>query len=191
MAEYIQVSGKCDIYIGDSDYEGTPVLTKLGEQLDDTRIEIQQYFHDVPGDRHGGPQGPPIERQILGKVARCVLNLSRFDPALYLQLLQHRAFADNGEIADAEVGSLVLLERAFRLLIKPAKNNALAANHPTYPNVDPFIWNFTCCNISVPISMNQGTKFSALQLVMEAHRAPEGHNKAGILWDRDTTGIPT
>lgn len=191
MSEYIQITGKNDIYIGDSDYSGTPTIYKVGEQEDDTRLEVRTFTIDVPGDRHGGPQGPPIERQRLGQIAMGTMNLSRFDPSVLQLILQHRTFATNGKILQSEIGSLTFLERAFRILIKPVRSNdpGTDATITAYDNVDPYVWNFVCCDISNPITLAQGTKYARFQFSFEAHRAPEGHNKEYILWDRDTAGL--
>lgn len=192
MAEYIQISGKNDIYIGPSDYE-VALLYKLGEQLDDTVIEIQDFTIDVPGDRNGGPQGPPIEKQMLGQIGRCQLNLSRFDPSVLQLIEQRRTFATPGKIIQAEIGSLMLLTRAWRVLFKPVKDNdpGTDATIQAYDNIDPYVRNFVCCVLGSPVVLSQGTKYSTLRMTFEAHRAPTGHDKADVIWDRDETGIPT
>lgn len=184
MAEYIQIAGKSNIYVGFADAPAS--LFKLGEQLDETRLEFQQYMHDVPGDRHGGPQGPPIERQILGGLFRGVFNLSRWNPDLLPDIHGHNVYAVHGAIADSEIGTLLFRDNYFRFLISPAKDNTSA--ELTY---DPFVYNFVCCSITTPIVIGQGTKFSTLQFSFEAHRAPEGHPQAGVIWNRDDTGEST
>lgn len=189
--EYIQVAGKSNIHIGDSDYSsggsGDDVaLAKLGEQMDDTVLEVQRFKHNVPGDRHGGPQGPPIEIQDLGVLVRGTLNLSRFDPDLMADLQGQNVNATIGKVESSEVGTLLLLENAYRIVIEPMKDNTSDAL-----SYDPFFYNFVCCVIASPVVVNQGTKFSTLRLTFEAHRAPDGHDKAGFVWDRDDMGLPT
>jgi hypothetical protein len=195
--EYIQVAGKSDIYLG---FPGDSYATviKAGEQLDETRIEIAQIFHDVHGDRNGGPQGPPIERQFLGETVTCQFNMSRWSTEVHRLLLQHGVMATQGRIQDSEVGALILRDRSFRVAIVPSRSNIIPqglANAGT----DAFFYNFPCCCIASPVATGQGTKFSLLSFTMQAYRVPEGHPitigtgnevNVGVLWNKNSTLIP-
>lgn len=195
MAEYIQIAGHSSIWIGfpeDRDSGGLYAkMTEVGEQLDETQLAVQSFFHDVPGDRHGGPQGPPIERQILGQIVRGVLNLSRFDPEVRRRLHRHNAFATEGTILAAEIGSLLFRDRGFRIVIVPGKANVIPTQVPALQDAgkDYFAWNFPCVMINDAIECGQGTKFSALRFAFEAHRAPEGHPNTGVLWNREVADV--
>lgn len=197
--EYIQVAGKSDLYLAvmGSGSAGTNIqqnpanftpgefgdLIKIGEQMDDTKIQVQGYFHDVFGDRHGGPQGPPIERQMLGQIARVQFSLSRWSHEVRAMIQQHNVFATDGAVQDSEVGALMFRDRCFRLLIKNSRENYSQSGD------DPFTYNFVCATLSTPVDCGQGSKHSILQFSMEAHRAPEGHPNAGVLWNRDIEGL--
>lgn len=183
MAEQIQVAGKSDIYIGLPGQHST--LMKLGEQRDQTSISVDSVKHNVYGDSHGGPDGPPIEVQMLGQIATVRFMLSKWDHAVRAAMEQHGVFATEGAVADSEVGALLLADRSFRILIKNTRDNT-----PQGGSFDPFTRNFVCCVVSTPIEVGQGTKHSILTLDVQAHRAPAGHAKVGKLYDRDTTGIP-
>lgn len=194
--EYIHIAGKSEIWIGypENMTAGTGVytaMTKLGEQIDDTQLVVQSFYHDVPGDRHGGQQGPPIERQILGQIVRGSLNLSRFDPQARTRLHRNNAFATEGTVLDSEIGSLLLRDRAYRIVIVPSRANLIPVAIPALQDAgkDYFAWNFPCVVLSGAIECGQGTKFSALRTQFEAHRAPEGHPKAGVIYNRDVADV--
>ena len=196
--EYIQIAGKSNIYIG-FPADSYAALVKVGEQTSDTQLAVQHIKHKVPGDRHGGPEGPPIEEQILGMVITGELNLSRWDQEVRRKIERFNAMATDGAIAQSEIGSLLLRDRSFRILIDPTKTNAIAlseAGAGAAEDDDYFVRNFVCCTIDTPIACGQGTKFSSLRFSFTAHRAPEGHPLApedpndGLIWNRDRTGIP-
>lgn len=185
MATGIQIAGFSELYLG---YPGSQsTLVPLGEQLDDTPVEIQNFHNDIHGDSHGGPQGPVIERQLLGQIARVVFRLTRWDHLVRRVIEQHSIFATHGTIATAEVGAPILLENSFRLLVRNTRDNEQNSE-----GFDPFTYNFPCVMLSTPISAGQGTKHSLLTFTMEAHRTPAGHEstKTGVLFDHDITGIP-
>ena len=191
--EYINVAGKSNIWIGLPAYrtltgEYTQML-KVGEQMNETSISIQHYLHDVPGDRYGGPQGPPIERQMLGMVARVNFQLSRWSQAVRRALEKHNVFSNHGVVGESEVGSLLLRDRSFRVLIEPAKSNTIPVGVEDEGG-DYFCFNFPCAMLTSPVEVGQGTKFSMLTFSMEAHRAPDGHPNEGILFDRNDE-LPT
>lgn len=180
-AEAIQVAGKSNIWLA---LPATPtMLIKVGEQLDDTQLEILDFWHDVHADSHGGPQGPPVERQHLGKIARGTLTLSKWNPLVLEHLHKHNLMATEGTLLETEIGGLTLKDRHFRVLIYPKRTNVTLGAATDYH----LTWNFPCAVLGSPVQLGQGTKFSALRLSVEAHRAPAGHAKAGVVWDRDVT----
>lgn len=191
--EYIQVAGKSSIYLGvpaDRDVDGNyATMMKIGEQMNETQISVQHYTHEVPGDRYGGPQGPPIEMQMLGSVAQATFQLSRWNQGARRFLQKHNVYALDGTIAESEIGSLMLRDRAFRLLIVPSKTNTIPGGID-HAGGDYFAYNFPCAILSSPVEVGQGTKFSILQFSMTAHRAPDGHPNEGVLYDRNET-LPT
>jgi hypothetical protein len=203
-APYIQVAGKSNILIGfpSDDYA---VCHRIGEQMDETRLSVTPIFHDVPGDSQGGPQGDPIERQILALNIRGVLNLSKWDHTIRDRIERHNLMSNEGSFADNEIGGLTLRDRSFRIVISPSRSNPIPATDPisteAHPDagLDYFFRNFVCCVLDSPIETGQGTKFSALQFSFRAFRAPEGHALApsgsgasyrdGLIWNRDATGV--
>lgn len=197
MSEYIQVAGKSNIYLGfpSNDYA---TLVKIGEQGDETMLSVENFDHDVPGDRHGGPQGPPIEIQRLGMVVTGQFSLTRWDPLIRRLLIAHGVTATEGRLADSEIGSLLIRDRSFRLVIAPSKPNLIPAGEPG-AGTDSFFYNFPAALVSGPIETGQGTKYSTLRFSMRAHRVPEGHwyqnvggsgLGVGVIWNRDSSLVP-
>jgi hypothetical protein len=186
---YIQVAGKSNLLIGFPD-DGYATMHSLGEQLDETKITAELVTHDVPGDSQGGPQGDPIEQQILALRYRGIFNLSKWDPGIRERLITHNLMATPGKFADHEIGALMLRNRSFRIAISPSRSNPIGTT-----GVDYFFYNFPCCMIASPIEVGQGTKFSVLQFSFRAFRVPQGHplapsdHREGLIWDRDAEGI--
>ena len=202
-APYIQVAGRSQLLIG---FPGNlNVMHRLGEQMDDTKIRTELVTHDVPGDSQGGPQGDPIEQQLLAMRMTAEFNLSKWDPIVYEKLKRHATMAVDGSFSLAETGALLLRDRSFRIVISPSKNTTIPVTDPLTGDAHPdagkdyHYYNFCCCTISSPIAIGQGTKFSALQFSMRAFRVPEGHALApgsggadwanGLIWNRSTTGV--
>ena len=184
----IKVSGRSDLYIASNQTPGT--LYYFGMQMDDTPLSFREYYNDVPADSHGGPQGPPIERQVLGRVATINFSLSVWSQNVRYWLENHNgAYETNGYIDDTEVGTLLFTNHAFRLLIVPLKGDPMIDVPLTASDLF-FTKNFPTAVLSSPIEYGIGTKFSALRFTLEAHRSPPASPKRGILWDRDTTGYP-
>ena len=204
-APYIKVAGKSNLLIAfrQDDYA---VCHRIGEQMDETRLTVENVTHDVPGDSQGGPQGDPIEQQLLAHRISGQFNLSKWDPIVKEKIERHQLLGTEGHFADSEIGSLILRDRSFRLIISPSRSNPIPANDPITGDAhldagkDYFYRNFCCCTISSPIETGQGTKFSALQFSFRAWRVPEGHPLApsgsgesfrdGLVWNRDSTGVP-
>ena len=184
----VKVAGGSNLYLADASVPGT--LYWFGEQIDDTSLVIREFFNDIPGDSQGGPQGPPIDRQVLGRIVQVSFTLSTWSQRVRFWLeRQNTAYFTNGAIEDYEVGAPLFSDHAFRLLIIPARNNKFTAGAPTNKSQDWFTYNFPTAVLSSPIEWGQGTKFSTLSFTMEAHRSPPGTTKRGVIWDRDIDGL--
>jgi len=165
MAQAVQVSGLVTVKIT---VPGGSIQT-LGEQSDMTEIREQAFFHNVPGDRNGGPQGPPIEVQWLGSIAIIRCDLSSWDATVVDSLRKRAVNATLGTTIQTEVGKLMLDSNGIRLTLD-------CATRPL---------NFPCCIVREPIQYGKGTKFSTMAVEFEAHKKPSGA-KAGVLFDTDT-----
>lgn len=188
----IQVAGGSNLYIAD----GAPAdpaeatLYWFGEQMDDTAIVTREFFNDVPGDSNGGPQGPPIERQALGRIVQISINLSTWNQTVRYWVERQNMYSVNGAVNDWEVGTPLLQYHRFRLLIVPARNNKMTLADPIDKGSDWFTFNFPTVLMSSPIECGQGSKFSSLSFTLEAHRGPQiSGDTRGVIWNRDITGL--
>ena len=66
MANLVHVAGLALIKIS---FGGSGYL-ELGYTRNGADITHEGFFLDVPGDENGGDEGPPIEIQFLGEIAR-------------------------------------------------------------------------------------------------------------------------
>ncbi len=188
----IQVAGGSNLYIADGApaAPGGGTLYWFGEQMDDTAIVTREFFNDVPGDSNGGPQGPPIERQALGRIVQISINLSTWNQTVRYWVERQNMYSVNGAVQDWEVGTPLLQYHRFRLLIVPARNNQMTLAAPANKSDDWFTFNFPTVLMSSPIECGQGTKFSSLSFTFEAHRGPQiDSNTRGVIWNRDVTGL--
>lgn len=144
-------------------------LETLGYCLDMAEHRDQSFHHDVPGDEHGGPQGPPIDIQLLGRVSHVRCELSKYDRTIEQKIrarLRSEGAANAGIVDTADIGALMIQDsKTFRVLLSNA-------NDPR---------NFPICLVREPIEVGAGTKFSSLILEFEAHR----NQSTGVIWDTE------
>ena len=163
MPLQVQVTGKVDIRV-----EFVPgTIETLGISEDMVEIEERAFWHNVPGDANGGPQGPPIEVQWLGAthLIRCVM--STWDETHLDTLRQRQVNTAFGVMAASEVGTLMLNQNALRIIL----------DSPTRP------LNYPTCIVREAIAFPMGTKYSAATVIFEAHRDPA----QGLLHNTDIT----
>jgi len=166
MAKLVHVAGVALIKIS----SGGGAYQDLGYTRNGADITYEGFFLDVPGDQYGGDEGPPIEVQFLGEIARVRLELTKFD--MTVADLVHARAAGNGA-GDANIagpGTLLLANavatRSMDLLI----HTALFPVH------------FPVAIARQPIEINKATKFSTFVCEFECHR----EQTTGVLWDRLT-----
>lgn len=172
MADAINLTGKVDVKL---QFTAAGTLSKLGETMDMTDIEERAFFHNVPGDRHGGPQGPPIEVQWLGSMCVVRMDLSRWDTVVFDELRKRKIHTGTlGTVALTDVGKLMLTANMFRLCL-------VSTTRPL---------NFPCVLLRDAIPFGMGTKFTSIGLQFECHRMPEtvaSWAAEGVLYDTNVT----
>lgn len=168
MALIVQKTGLVTHY---TQAPGQNNLVATGYAMDMTRIREQPFWHDVPSDENGGPQGPPIDVQFLGAIVQIQIEMSRWDVA-QVALLRKYASATQGTISPNEVGTF-MSNKAVALLC--------------YAPTQPLPLYFPFCIVREPIEFGAGTKFSSVQLNFTAYK----HPTSGVLYSQDTTGITT
>jgi hypothetical protein len=170
MAVQVQITGYSQIKIQVADN----TLLSLGEVQDMVEIEERPFYYDVYGDRHGGPQGPPIDTQYLGEVHVITMELSQWDATTLDILRQRRAQATLGRVTLAEVGSLTFQNRHTRLIID---STSRPRNYPLTFNREPS-------------RFGAGSKYTGVFLQFEAH-VTRGGLRDTILYDTNTTVYAT
>jgi len=145
-------------------------LTTLGYTLDMTDVSDQSYWHDVPGDIHGGPEGPPIDMQFLGRVINCRIELSQYDADVFKQLKTRvkDAIGGPGLIATDDIGKLLIQDQQYIRVVIANSNNPL---------------NFPICQLVDAIDEPIGTKFTPAMFSFVAHRNPS----SGLIFDTTVT----
>lgn len=180
MAINVQKTGVITPKISAPPVAASSALTILGEATDMYDVQERAFYHNVPGDRNGGPQGPPIEVQDLGSIFVISFALSSFDP-VEVDKIRQRARTTLGAIDQADIGNFLLLTGSFRICLDPTPDDATATAD---------VRNFWCCLARDPIGYNLGTKFQEMRFQFEAHKAPPTHVKAGIIQDTDNADLP-
>lgn len=146
MAVQVQVAGLASVKL-DGDLIG---YTRNG--VDVTK---EAFWIDVPGDENGGDDGPPVDIQYLGEIARVRLELTKWDEAMADKIRARL----KGETA----GTI------------PTPGTLMAAGSKTYTlTIDcvdtTLVRHFYHAIPRMPIEMNRGTKFSTLVCEFECHK---------------------
>jgi hypothetical protein len=147
MPPQIQVAGLAAIKI-DGELLG---YTRNGA---DTTKEA--YWLDVPGDENGGDDGPPIDVQYLGEIARVRLEFTKWDEAVANKVRARVKGGTAGSPADAGT-----------LMAGDGKTVTLTIDSPQLTR------HFYKAFPRMPIEMNRGTKFSTLVCEFECHKDGE------------------
>lgn len=166
MAEEILVAGLASVYIGGEGAAYPAAMSLLGFTRNGAEISATGYFLDVPGDEHGGDDGPPIDVQYMGEIASVRLELTKWDLALGRTVESRRNSGTGGSPGTAGAlmfGGVAGSSLAFRVLV----NTATAAQRR----------NFLRCFPRNVIEINKGTRFSTLVVEFEAHAVN------GVLWN--------
>lgn len=162
MALEIKVDGPALIKVGTG---ASGALEQLGYTENGTDVEFRGYHGDVPGDEHGGDQGPPIDVQYFGEIVIVRLTFTKFDVAIANKVSARVRGATFG--TPATPGTLMFdSDNCFRLLIQPTR--------------DPL--NFLRAFSRGSITTNKGTKFSRYTMEFECHK-----DGTGKLFDGVTT----
>jgi hypothetical protein len=160
MAEAVQVAGACRVQVDSG--EG---IENLGYSVNGVDAVAEAFWIDVPGDENGGEQGPPIEIQYLGEIARVRMELSKWDSAVFAKIEARLNNATAGTPATA--GTLVFANALeFRLLL----------------NATNFDRNFPRAIPRGAIELNRGTRWARAVIEWECHK-----NGSGVLYNATMT----
>lgn len=148
----------------------TSTLLELGISTDGVRYQNHPFYTEVHGDRNGGQQGPPIEKQYLGEIVIVSFTLSTFTAATIDVVRKRGILASNGYNTQDQIGGFMLTNRAMRLCIMPESATDVR--------------NFWCAVPVQAIEVTEGSKFSEWAMTFECHRPPCGHAWGGVLEDK-------
>ncbi|MCP4539916.1 MAG: hypothetical protein GY832_22480 [Chloroflexi bacterium] len=166
MAKLVHVSGAALVKIS----QGGGAYQELGYTRNGVDLTFEAFFLDVPGDQNGGDEGPPIEVQYLGEIARVRMELTKFDMAV--TQVVHARVANNAAGNPATPGTLLLA------------NAAGVTSMDLLILTDLFPFHFPVAIPRQPIEENKGTKFETFVCEFECHK----EQSTGVLWDRSLSG---
>ena len=158
MAITINVHGHTNVYV--SDGIAGQSWQHLGFAADTITITQQAFYHDVPGDYNGGPQGPPIDVQLMGSIVKVRLELSKWDEAVAAILHGRGSASVNAGVthAQSDIGGLMFQNGGgMGLKIVNAAGTGYKWTYGFFREASEF---------------NVGTKYSTLSCEFEAHRHP-------------------
>lgn len=181
MAIAVEVVGPALVCVAQSgvNLPGTPVntdgagnLVHLGYTRNGVTLSYEDYFLDVPGDQHGGDDGPPIEVQWLGSIARIRCEFTKWDEDVFEAIAARVSTETFGDPGNFVVGHLMFSnESTTRVLVLPQ------------PLVAGKVRNFPRCFIRAAIEINHASKYSSPIVEFEAHK-----DASGILHNKITSG---
>lgn len=166
MANQVNVAGLAAIKL---DTGASNALELLGYTEDGAQITFKGFFHDVPTDENGGPEGPPTDIQYFGETAEIRLLLPKFDP-----LIVDKMFARAHYVGAATPG---VVQTPGSLMIAGAYSFRLLIHSTTAP------MNFPISVFREPHELNKGTKYSKLLVVGTAYK----NQTTGVLWNTVTS----
>lgn len=178
MAIGVQVQGPTKVYVSQSGVNlvavgGTklnggaspPVadsgaLVELGYTRNGVNLNFDHYFLDVPGDEHGGDDGPPIEVQWLGAICRIRCEFTKYDENVYEFMAARVASESYGAIGGYDVGHLMFSNvSTTRVLLISTIGGAQE------------VINFPMTFIRSAIEINHSSKYSSPIIEFEAHKS--------------------
>ena len=157
MATAVQNAGLVTVKINANQGDG---IETLGYTRNGVDPEHDARLVNVPGDANGGDEGPPIEVQYMGEIARVRLELTNFDIAVARKIERRVPSKTLGTVpASGSTGS------AGTFLLGTAANRfRLILDSPNDPQNYP---------IAIPIGAvvrNRGTKYQTFICEFECHK---------------------
>lgn len=161
MAVEIQVPKLAKVYIGGS---------LLGYTRNGCEIEAVPHMIPVPGDEHGGDDGPPIDYQHLPTLYRIHLSLTKFEKSILEAIEASITGGTAGTFATNDIGvTYIGGSKIYRVTIVTTTSS--------------WVRNFPLCIPTAPPAYNLGTRFMEATVEFMALR----NQSSGIVWDQ--TGI--
>ena len=175
MADLVHLPGATKVYVDHDGSQTSNTYHLLGYTINGVEITHETFMSDVPGDQNGGDEGPPIEIQYFGQIARVRLECSKWDETIASYIAsRHQNVNFNPAATTQTVGTLMSASAKTMALYLHASVAGLGQG-PLVGNV-----HFPVAIPRSPIEFNKGSKFARLMLEFECHQSN------GVLWDQTT-----
>jgi hypothetical protein len=160
MAAQVQVFGPCNVYIDDVHLG----LTRNGVEFTD-----EGFFLDVPGDENGGDEGPPIDVQYLGIIARLRMEFTKWNGTVGDTVAARVKGATVGTVDSQNnpSGTLMFTDGNY-FVVKLIPTNT-SATTPQNASIQ-----YNVCFPRQAIEINKGTKYSTFVIEFECHKDSSG-----------------
>lgn len=166
MAVVIQVPKLALVRIA----QGAGALADLGYTRNGSEIEQVKNAISVPGDEHGGDEGPEIDAQALPPTYLIRLNLTKFEKSVFEQLEAAVSGGSAGSFAAADIGALYVGgTKYYRVLISTGDSS--------------WVRNFPLCRPIDAQAYNLGTRFVEGTVAFQAIR----NTSSGVIWNTSTS----
>lgn len=129
----------------------------LGWSRNGVTVSYEDFFLDVPGDEYGGDDGPPIEIQWLGSIARIRCELTKYAKDVLFEIASRVNPTAWGALADP---GYLLFTNASITKVQLININ----DKRVFPN----------CIIRAAIEYNYATKYTSPIIEFEAHADGSG-----------------
>jgi hypothetical protein len=177
----IEIPGYCSVMV--QQVSGTlATLTELGITRNGVTVSYENFWYDVPGDEHGGDDGPPIDSQWLGAIARIRCEFTKYNRSVLeavLGMMQGSTFGDmntQASLSSKYPGELVFTPINYtRVLL----NNSIGDRR-----------NFPRCFIRAPHEQNYSTKYASPIVEFEAHVHDFGDGEVVVHNTSTEAGFP-
>lgn len=160
MAVQIHVPGWCKVSVQQGAGSQITSLTELGRTRNGVTVSYEHFWYDVPGDEFGGDDGPPIDSQWLGSIARIRCEFTKYERDVLNRVLGLFAGSQFGYMGAQGSsikypGNLIFTNMAYlRVLLQPQIGDTR---------------NFPRCIIRSPHEQNYATKYASPIVEFEAH----------------------
>lgn len=160
MPTQIEIPGFCSVKVQQA--SGTlATLVELGITRNGVTVSYEHFYYDVPGDEFGGDDGPPIDVQWLGSIARVRCEFTKYNRTYLdavLGLVQGSTF---GDMNTQSSGSS---KYPGELLFTPLNYTRVLLDNSIGDRM-----NFPRCIIRAPHEQNYSTKYASPIVEFEAH----------------------
>ena len=172
VAPAVQVFGPALVSVSTFYYQaGESDYYPLGYTRNGVDQTEEAFWLDVPGDEHGGDDGPPIDIQFLGGIVRVRSEFTKWN-VNNVNMVRGRVedsgagtpVIGEGYIPCKAIGSLQIAgQSAFALRIRPSC---------TVVGNSYYQYFFPIAIPRAPIELNHATKFATVVMEFECHRVP-------------------